>query len=137
MAKSKTTKRSSQKLPKFLTPTILILVICLMGISIFNYFNKPQYLIEGFSDNNPTLVLFYADWCGHCKKMKSDWDKFEKKYSNNCKKIEEKNITQEHRTKYDVKGYPTILLIKDDEVIETYNGPRNYEGFESFIKKHI
>ena len=135
--KSKGSKRSSGKLSKCLSPMVLILVICLMMVSIFNYFNKPQYLIEGFSNNKPTLVLFYADWCGHCKSMKPEWKKFEKKYSNNCKKVEDKSITDEHRKKYKVNGYPTIVLIKDDKIIETYKGERNFEGFESFIKKYI
>ena len=116
----------------------------LIFIALFNYFTKSQYLIEGFwekTDNTGnvySLVLFYADWCGHCKKMKPEWEKFENgQYGKYCKKYESKDITSEMSERYGVQGYPTILLLKDGEVVQKYEGERNTNSFEEFISGFI
>ena len=38
--------------------------------------------------------------------------------------------------KYKVKGYPTLLMVQNGQVIETYSGDRTAEGFNKFAEKH-
>lgn len=45
-------------------------------------------------------------------------------------------VHQKARTKYGIRGYPTILLFKDGEVVEKYSGERTVKGFLNFIEKH-
>ena len=33
------------------------------------------------------VVKFFAPWCGHCKKMKPDWDKLMEEYKDNEKVV--------------------------------------------------
>lgn len=124
------------KFLKYLSVELLILLLLLIVISVFNYFSKTQYLIEGF-DSNPQLTLFYSDQCGHCTKMKPEWDKFEKKYPKNCNKYERKDITDEMSNTYGVNGYPTIVLIKNGEKIKDYKGERDSSSFEEFLKEYL
>jgi thiol-disulfide isomerase/thioredoxin len=74
-------------------------------------------------------MLFYVDWCPHCKTAKPDWDEvktqFQNKTINGYKVIfTEINCTTETEeveklmNKFKVEGYPTIKLIKDGQVIE-------------------
>ena len=139
---------------KVLSVELLIIVLILILISLFTYIDSRQFMLEGFTtlftskikslmdqngNNNPTnnptnvkLVLFYADWCGYCKKMKPDWNKFKEKYPNNCEEYESENITDDIRKKYTIQGYPTIIVVtfnNGKEIQREFNGERTFNGF--------
>ena len=44
-------------------------------------------------------------------------------------------VEQDFANENNVQGYPTIKVIKEDEVVD-YNGPRNAEAMEEFIKEN-
>ena len=82
--------------------------------------------IEGLeNDTNPaTLMLFYVDWCPHCKTAKPEWDSLKEEYEGKTINgyvinFEEYNCTTENSEtdalldKYKIEGYPTIKLLKD------------------------
>eukprot|EP00178_Gracilaria_changii_P000355 TRINITY_DN1042_c0_g2_i1.p1 TRINITY_DN1042_c0_g2~~TRINITY_DN1042_c0_g2_i1.p1 ORF type:complete len:131 (+),score=25.89 TRINITY_DN1042_c0_g2_i1:52-393(+) len=83
------------------------------------------------------LVMFYAPWCGHCKRLKPDYEKA-------AQESPEINLARvdctEHRdlcSKYEVRGYPTLKLFKGDtaaESTEKYAGARTVEAITSFAK---
>jgi len=76
---------------------------------------------EGFMSENPSvLVMFYAPWCGHCKRAKPH-------FVSAAAKMKEKGIAgklaavdctihRELSNKFGVKGFPTIKYFKDGEV---------------------
>ena len=82
------------------------------------------------------LGLIYADWCGHCKKMKPDWDKVSKEFPGRCEEVESSNITDDHKNKYPINGYPSIFIIKEDGSIEEWNKGRSYNDFKEFLKNN-
>ena len=88
--------------------------------------NVPQ---SEAANKSSTIMLFYADWCPHCVKAKPEWDKVKAKYDGktingyivhfteyNCTK--ESAETDVMLDKYKVEGYPTIKLVKDNQVID-------------------
>lgn len=91
-----------------------------------------------FSSTKPTMVLFYAPWCGHCKSMKPEYEELRKKYM----KIPNKNVVmincddhKEFASKAGVQGFPTLRLYKnpkDDKYVD-YDGPRTAEAIETFL----
>ncbi len=91
-----------------------------------------------FSSTKPTMVLFYAPWCGHCNKMKPDYDKLKKKYM----EIPDKNVVMincdEHKefaSKAGVQGFPTIRLYNNPKANKyvDYDGPRTAEAMNTYL----
>jgi thiol-disulfide isomerase/thioredoxin len=72
---------------------------------------------SGTSDVN--LVLVYAPWCGHSKRMLPDFERVESEFDGktiNGKTINIMKYTDEDVDKvkeYGVKGYPSLFLEKD------------------------
>jgi thioredoxin 1 len=87
----------------------------------------------GNISNNIEIMLFKASWCGHCKMFTPTWEKIKKTYKNKYNFItydseENKNVMKQ----WNIKGFPTILIKKGDQVIE-YEGSREYDEFETMI----
>ena len=122
-----------------LSINLLIVIVLLILVGIYTYIDSRQFILEGFTSNNENgskLVLFYADWCGHCKKMKPDWNKAKSEFPNRCQDIEHKQITQEHQDQYDIKGYPSIFTVNKDGEIEEWKGGRSYSDFRNYLNNN-
>ena len=85
------------------------------------------------------LMFFCVKWCPHCKKAKPEWNKVMEKFDN--KKINGVTVyfkeidcedDEELANEYKVDSYPTIKLIKGDQVIE-YNAKPEAEILEEFL----
>ena len=87
-----------------------------------------------------SFVLFYAPWCGHCKKIMPEYQELIRKYNNsndiqvfriNCDKNEK--LARDN----DIQGYPTIKFypmgMQNRARAIEYNGERSLEGMQRFI----
>jgi thiol-disulfide isomerase/thioredoxin len=75
--------------------------------------HQLQDLIKGPGN---VIVLYYADWCGHCVRFKPEWAKFKslmaRKHPNICTVAE---VEQSHLANVpaaQVQGYPTIKFYR-------------------------
>ena len=95
------------------------------------------------SNKTATLMLFYVDWCPHCKTAKPEWDTLKSEYEtktingynlsfveHNC--TNETAETTELMNKYNIEGYPTIKLVKDNQIIE-YDAKPTKSTMEQFL----
>lgn len=85
------------------------------------------------------LVLVYAEWCGHCKKlMKGAWKKV--KASLPGITIEEINESENPDLvrQLGIQSFPTILVMSADSTEATaYEGSRTAESIVDFVLKNI
>jgi len=71
----------------------------------------------------PVIVDFWAPWCGPCRMVAPTLDKFAKEYTG--KLVIAKVNTDENQLwaeKYRVRGIPTMLFIKNGEVVKQQTG---------------
>lgn len=89
--------------------------------------------------------MFFAPWCGHCKRLAPVWEELAVKYN----QAEEKSVviakvdcTKERAlcSAQDVTGYPTLKFFKsgfEKEDGEKYRGNRDKDALLSFINKKL
>ncbi|MDA3731114.1 thioredoxin [Niameybacter massiliensis] len=99
-------------------------------------FTDENFQQEALESNIPVIVDFYADWCGPCKMMAPIIDELATQYEGKIK-IGKVN-TDESRavaSKYNIMSIPTILFIKDGQVVETTVGALPKQVLEQKISQ--
>ncbi len=74
-----------------------------------------------------TLVLVYADWCGHCQKFKPMMDKLEqcKDRSIQTARVRDDMFPNSSISSAKIEGYPSLLLVKESGEVASF---KNREG---------
>ena len=84
------------------------------------------------------FIKMFAPWCGHCKKMKPDWDKLMEEYSESettlVADVDCINAGKELCNKNNVKGFPTIKYGSANS-LEDYKGGRSLSELREFASK--
>ena len=104
--------------------------------------NNKQF--ESFVKQNKEniLVIIYAHWCGHCVNMIKEIGNELKLDSNSIriKYLDGTKLTNELKKNLEVRGFPTIIKIKDSMDINNlnkieYEGPRMVKDIIDFLNK--
>lgn len=103
--------------------------------------NEADFKSKVMGSKDDWLVAFTAPWCGHCVKLKPEWEDAAKQLRGDFK-LGWVDATQEGglAQQYQVQGYPTIKLFsfKDGKkVASEYNGGRDASGIVNFCQAHI
>lgn len=88
--------------------------------------------------DKPTLVDFYAPWCGHCKMQTPVLEKVAAEYSD--KVIFGKLNTDdsgEIAAEYGVQSIPTLIIFKGNEILKRVEGMRNENALKEMIKEYL
>lgn len=117
-----------------------LVVAVILGRYIYVRFFNTQ--VSGF-ENADTFVLYYADWCPHCKTVKPIFAEWSKNGSVNiggktvfCSMVEA-DASPEKVTAAGVKGFPTMLLHKANGQKVEFSGERTPEGWEAWLKSAL
>ncbi|EDS42910.1 disulfide isomerase [Culex quinquefasciatus] len=94
------------------------------------------------AETETTLVMFYAPWCGHCKKLKPEYAKAAELVRGEdppiaLAKVDCTEGGKETCNKFSVSGYPTLKIFKNGEVSQEYSGPREASGIAKYMKSIV
>jgi thiol-disulfide isomerase/thioredoxin len=69
-----------------------------------------------------TLVLVYADWCGHCQRFKPMMEKLEKcpQRSIQTARIRDDMFPKSSLASAKIEGYPTLMLVKQSGEVASF-----------------
>jgi len=82
------------------------------------------------------LVLFYAPWCGHCKKFHPEYEKAAKTLRKENLYLSKVDATVEKKLaeRFEIQGFPTVKLFIKGEDIE-YTGGRKEQEVINWMRK--
>lgn len=90
------------------------------------------------ASDTPTLVDFYAEWCGPCKMMKPILEELKSKVGENAKIIKidvDKNPIVANT--YQIQGVPTLILFKKGKIKWRQSGVVSARDLEKIIQQNL
>lgn len=100
--------------------------------------DSNNFKSEVIDSNKLTIVDFYADWCGPCRKLGPIIEEIEQEMDGKIKftKINtDENI--EVAKEYQISGLPTLLVINNGKILERMVGLMPKSSIITNIEKYL
>jgi thioredoxin len=99
---------------------------------------QDNFETEALKSPTPMLVDFWAEWCGPCKMIAPVLDELAEEYQGKVK-IGKVNV-DEHQglaAQYQVTAIPTLVIIKNGQVIEQTRGAKSKRDLKASLDRAI
>ncbi|XP_043819736.1 thioredoxin, mitochondrial [Dromiciops gliroides] len=104
----------------------------------FNVQDGPDFQDRVVNSETPVVVDFHAQWCGPCKIL---GPRLEKMVAKQEGKVLMAKVDIDDNTdlaiEYEVSAVPTVLAIKNGDVVDKFVGIKDEDQLEAFLKKLI
>lgn len=100
-------------------------------------FTDQNFQTEALDSDKLVLVDFWAPWCGPCKAIGPVIEEIATEYEGSVV-VGKLNIDNNSNvaTQYRVRSIPTVLLMKNGEILEKFVGGRTKNDYVGAIEKH-
>jgi len=107
---------------------------------------KGSFEIEAFDNNSDQsydssslFVMYYAEWCGHCKRTMPEFNKLMNNYNGSVKILLINSEQDEYKDlikSQDIKGFPTIRYYPSglSSDYQEYSGGRTESDFMQYLE---
>ncbi|WP_235298922.1 thioredoxin [Portibacter marinus] len=101
-------------------------------------FTDNNFEETALADDTLAVVDFWAEWCGPCRMVTPIIEELSNDYEGKAL-IGKVNVDSnpEVSMKYGVRSIPTILFIKNGEIVDKQVGATSKASLESKIKAHL
>lgn len=93
---------------------------------------------ELIKNKQPVLVDFHATWCGPCKMMAPELQRFAQ---NNTGKLRVVKIdidkNEQTARQFNIQGVPTLILFKEGKVLWRQSGAMNAQQISAAVNPHL
>ncbi|XP_003783301.1 thioredoxin, mitochondrial [Otolemur garnettii] len=107
-------------------------------LTTFNIQDGPDFQDRVVNSETPVVVDFHAQWCGPCKIL---GPRLEKMVAKQHGKVVMAKVDIDDHTdlaiEYEVSAVPTVLAIKNGDVVDKFVGIKDEDQLEAFLKKLI
>ncbi|NWR60973.1 THIOM protein, partial [Bucorvus abyssinicus] len=106
--------------------------------STFNVQDGSDFQDRVVNNPKPVVVDFHAQWCGPCKILGPRLEKMVAKQEG--KVLMAKVDIDDHTDlaiEYEVSAVPTVLAMKNGDVVDKFVGIKDEDQLEAFLKKLI
>ena len=85
-----------------------------------------------------TLVDFWADWCGPCRRLAPTVDELATDYHGRMV-VAKMNVDENPSVpmRFSIRGIPTLLLFKGGQIVEQVVGLADKDSLKKLIDKHV
>jgi thioredoxin len=103
---------------------------------IWNYEKNPQEFV--YQGDKPSLIDFYADWCGPCRMMAPVMEELAKEYEGQIYiyKIDTE-VEKELSAAMGIRSLPTFLAFPMKDQPQLITGAKNKEMFKELIDNYM
>jgi len=112
---------------------VKLLFVYLVLLIVYRVYFRKVSMFETFG-NPASCTYYYMTNCGHCKRFTPEWDQFVQNYTGNIKmKKVEMSEAGDDLEKYNIKGFPTVLVMDKSGETKEYDGPRTSDGLNKYF----
>ena len=94
---------------------------------------------EVLNSEVPVLVDFWAEWCGPCRRIAPIVEQLATEYDGRAT-IGKMNVDENPNvptSRFHVRGIPTLVVLKDGQLVDTIVGLVPKEDIVSAIERHL
>ena len=97
---------------------------------------EVKYFDNEIANKKEALVLFYADWCGHCARFCPEFQDVAKGCKTECMMVNISNEDDPLWDKYRIEVVPTMVLFRNGKPVDKKAGQMKRSDLEKFMKKN-
>lgn len=98
---------------------------------------RSNFEAEVINSDKPVLLDFWAEWCGPCRVIAPAIDSIAESRSDIKVGKVNVDVEQQLAVTFAIDSIPTLVLVKDGEIVGKLIGLNSKTIIESFINKYV